>query len=53
LLSFTADAGSFAALSGQDIGVVGVGVTPAQVFVQVAGQREAVRVVGAGDHEGA
>ena len=28
-LSFAADAGAFAALSGQDVGVAGVGVAPA------------------------
>jgi hypothetical protein len=33
LLAFAADAGAFAALSGQDVGVAGVGVAPAQVVV--------------------
>jgi hypothetical protein len=33
--------------------VAGVGVAPAQISVQVAGQRGVVRVVGARDHEGA
>ena len=39
LLAFAADAGSFAALGGQDVGVAGVGVAPAQVVLQSAGQR--------------
>jgi hypothetical protein len=37
LLAF-ADAGALAALSGQDIGVTGVGVAPAQVLLELAGQ---------------
>jgi hypothetical protein len=38
VLAFAADACEFAALSGQDVGVAGVGVTPAQVSVQVTAQ---------------
>lgn len=50
-LAFAADAGSFAALGGQDVGVAGVGVAPAQVGVQFPGQDGVVRVIRAGDHE--
>jgi hypothetical protein len=45
LLAFAADAGSFSALGGQDIGVAGVGVAPAQVVLEPASQRGMVRVV--------
>ena len=45
------DAGSLAALSGQDVGVAGIGVSPAQVFVQGAGSCRVVGVVRAGDDE--
>ena len=38
LLAFAADAGAFAALGGHDVGVAGVGVAPAQVILQLAGQ---------------
>ena len=37
-LAFAADAGAFAALGGQDVGVAGVGVTPAQVGLQFPGE---------------
>jgi hypothetical protein len=37
LLALAADAGAFAALGGQDVGVAGVGVAPAQVLLQLAG----------------
>lgn len=52
-LAADADAGAFAALGGQDVGVACVGVAPAQVGVQFAGQGGVVRMVRAGDHEGA
>jgi hypothetical protein len=45
LLAFTADAGAFAALGGQHVGVAGVGVTPGQVVLQAPGQHRVVRVV--------
>ena len=38
LLAFAADSGAFAALRGEDVGVAGVGVAPAQVVLQLAGQ---------------
>jgi len=40
-----ADAGAFAALGGQHVGVAGVGVAPAQVSLEPAGQRRVVRMV--------
>jgi hypothetical protein len=46
-----ADAGAFAALGGQHVGVSGVGVAPAQVGVQVAGQDDVVGVVGVGHRD--
>ena len=46
-----ADAGAFAALGGQDVGVAGVGVAPAQVGVQLAGLDGVVGVVGVGEGE--
>jgi hypothetical protein len=48
LVAFAAHAGAFAALGGEDVGVSGVGVAPAQVGVQVAGQDNVVGVVGVG-----
>ena len=45
LLAFAADAGPFAALSGQDIGVTSVGVAPAQVLLELAGQHRVVAVI--------
>jgi len=41
-LSFAADAGAFTALGGQYVGVAGVGVAPAQVGLQLSGQRGVV-----------
>src|SRR5690348_3689029 len=35
LLAFAADAGPFVALGGQDVGVAGVGVAPAQVGLEL------------------
>ncbi len=40
-----ADPGAFAALGGQDVGVAGVGVAPAQVGLQVPGQDGVVGIV--------
>jgi hypothetical protein len=45
LLAFAADAGAFAALGGQHAGVAGVGITPAQAGLQLAGQRGVIPVV--------
>jgi hypothetical protein len=45
LLAFAAEAGAFAALGGQHVGVAGVGIAPAQVRLQPPGQRGVVRVV--------
>jgi hypothetical protein len=41
----------FAALRGQDIGVSGIGVAPAQVILELAGQHGVVGVVGVAQHE--
>ena len=40
------DSGAFAALGGEEVGVAGVGVAPAQVGVQAAGEDGVVGVVG-------
>jgi hypothetical protein len=53
LLAFAADAGAFAALGGQHAGVAGVGITPAQAGLQLAGQRGVIPVVRATHHKGA
>src|SRR6185369_10729801 len=45
LVTFAADAGALAALGGQDGGVAGVGVAPAQVGLQVAGEHGVVGMV--------
>src|ERR1035441_8758298 len=47
------DPGAFASLGGQDVGVAGVGVAPAQVIVQAAGQHRVAAVVGSADDKGA
>jgi hypothetical protein len=52
LLAF-ADAGALAALSGQDIGVTGVGVAPAQVLLELAGQHGVAGVIRAAHDKGA
>ena len=52
VLAFAADAGAFAALGGQHVGVAGVGITPAQVRLQPPGQRGVVRVVRVAHDEG-
>jgi hypothetical protein len=44
LLAFAAEAGAFAALGGQHVGVAGVGITQAQVVLQLAGQRGVIPV---------
>ncbi|GHE14596.1 hypothetical protein GCM10010339_85820 [Streptomyces alanosinicus] len=46
-----ADAGTLAALGGQDLGVAGVGVAPAEVAVQFADLDRVVRVVRVGERE--
>ncbi|PWK84586.1 hypothetical protein C8D88_108201 [Lentzea atacamensis] len=46
LLTFTADAGSFFALGGQDVGVAGIGVAPSQISLGRAGEHGAVGAVG-------
>jgi hypothetical protein len=48
---FAADAGAFLALSGEDVGVAGVGVVPVQVAVQGPGLRGMTAVVGVGQGE--
>jgi len=53
LLAFAADAGAFAALGGQHAGVAGVGITPAQAGLQLAGQRGVIPVVRAAHDKGA
>ena len=45
MLAFAADAGAFAALGGQEVGVAGVGVAPAQVILHAAGQDGVAAVV--------
>jgi len=40
-----ADAGAFLALSGEDVGMAGVGVAPAQIGVECPGLRGVVGVV--------
>jgi hypothetical protein len=52
-LAFAADAGAFATLGGEYVGVTGVGIAPAQVGVQVAGEHRVVGMVGAAEDEGA
>lgn len=47
------DAGAFSALGGQDVGVTGVGVAPAQVFLHLTGQDGVVRMVRVRHGEGA
>jgi hypothetical protein len=53
LLAFAAEAGAFAALGGQHAGVAGVGITPAQAGLQLAGQRGVIPVVRAAYDKGA
>jgi hypothetical protein len=52
-LAFAADAGPFAVLDGEDVGVAGADVAPGQVLLQLPGQHRVVRVVGATDDEDA
>ena len=53
MLSFAANPGTFPSLGGQDVWVAGMGVAPAQVLVQRAGEDHVVGMVGAGEDEGA
>ena len=53
MLALAADAGAFTALGGQDVGVAGVGIAPAQVALQAAGQDRVVGVVRAAHDAGA
>src|SRR5271170_8097284 len=53
LLAFAAEAGAFAALGGKHAGVAGAGITPAQVVLQLAGQRGVIPVVRAAHDKGA
>ena len=46
MVAFAANAGSFAALRREDVGVAGVGVAPAQIRLQLARQRRMIRVIG-------
>jgi hypothetical protein len=46
------DAGAFAALGGQDVGVAGVGVAPAQVVLKAEGQHGVVGMIRAAHGEG-
>jgi hypothetical protein len=45
LLALAADAGTLAALGGQDVGVASAGVAPAQVILHAAGQDGVIAVV--------
>ena len=49
--SLGAGSGAFAALRGEEVGVSGVGVAPAQVGVQAAGEHGVVGVVRVVGHE--
>ena len=53
LLAFAADAGAFLALGGEDVGVAGVGIAPAQVRLQPPSQDRVVGVVRGAHDEGA
>jgi hypothetical protein len=44
-LALASDAGAFAALGGEDVGVAGVVVAPGEVVLQAAGQHRVVRMV--------
>jgi hypothetical protein len=52
-LVFAADAGSFAALSGEHVGMAGILVAPPQVVLHRLGERGVVAVIRAADREGA
>lgn len=45
MLALAADAGAFAALGGQDVGVAGVGGAPSQVGLEAAGEGALAGVV--------
>ena len=47
-MPFAADAGALAALGGQDVGVAGVGVAPAQVSLQLAAQHGVAGMIRSG-----
>jgi hypothetical protein len=53
LLALAADASPFAALGGQDVGVAGVGVAPAQVLLEFAGQHGVAGMIRAAHDKGA
>jgi len=48
---FSADLGAFAALSGEEVGVAGVGVTPPEMGLESAGQHDMVGVVRVVEYE--
>ena len=48
MLTFAADAGTFAALRGEDVGVAGVVVAPAQVGLEPAGPHGVAGVISPG-----
>ena len=52
-VALATDPGSFAALGGQHIGMAGMGVAPAQMGLQRAGEHHMVGVIGAAENEGA
>ena len=52
-MALAADAGALAALGGQDIGVAGVGVAPAQVSLKLAGQHGVAGMIRGTDDKGA
>jgi hypothetical protein len=52
-MAFAADAGALAALGGQDVGMAGVGVAPAQVSLELAGQDGVAGMVRATHDKGA
>ena len=53
MVAFAADPGAFSALCGEDVGIAGVGVAPAQVGLQPARQHGLVGVIGCAHGEGA
>ena len=50
MLALAADAGPFAALGGQHVGVAGMGVAPAQAGLEFAGQHGVAGMIRAGRH---
>ena len=53
MMVLAADACAFPSFGGEHVGVAGVGVAPAQVRMQGAGERDVVGVLRVGQHEGA